>query len=311
MSAPTAATIAAELSATLIGDDLAVTRPLPLTHAVAGSLTFVGDIERYADAYAAALRAGAVILAPAGTEVTPGGSAAVIPVANPRAAFGQIVAAHFAPIAEPGIAATARVHASAVVDPTATIGEYSVVRAGAVVGAHAEIRDHVVIGREVEVGAHALIKSHAVVGEEGFGIEKDADGNNFHVPHIGSVRLSAYVEVGNFTTVCSGTIIPTIVGEYTKIDDHVHIAHNCQIGRNVIITACAEISGSVVIEDDVWIGPNVSVLQGLTLAKDSLLGIGAVAVRSVPENEVRVGNPAKRLGPNKKESPQPQATQPQ
>ncbi|MCW2289869.1 UDP-3-O-[3-hydroxymyristoyl] glucosamine N-acyltransferase [Leucobacter luti] len=296
----TARALADDFTADLIGADLRISVPAPLVDANADTLTFVGDVERFAAPLGAALAAGAVVLAPEGVELPAPARGAIIPVANPRAAFGQTVARHFAPQMEPGIAATARVHETATVHDTAHIGEYSVIRAGAIIEAHAEIRDHVVIGRNVVVGPQALVKSQAVVGEEGFGIEKDANGNNFHVPHIGSVRLGAHTEVGNFTTVCSGTIAPTVIGDYTKIDDHVHIAHNCRIGRNVIITACAEVSGSVVIEDDVWIGPNASIIQGLTLGKDSLLGIGAVALKSIPENEVRVGNPAKRLGDNKK-----------
>ena len=296
----TARALADEFSAELLGTDLSIAVPAPLLDAGSGTLTFVGDVERFADGLAAALAAGAVVFAPVESELPEPGAGALIPVHNPRAAFGQTVARHFAPRTVPGIASTAIVHATATVHKSAHVGEFTVIREGAIIEAHAEIRDHVVIGRNVVVGAHALVKSQAVIGEEGFGIEKDADGNNFHVPHIGSVRLGAHTEVGNFTTVCSGTIAPTVVGDYTKIDDHVHIAHNCRIGRNAIITACAEISGSVVIEDDVWIGPNASVIQGLTLGKDSLLGIGAVAVKSIPENEVRVGNPAKRLGDNMK-----------
>jgi UDP-3-O-[3-hydroxymyristoyl] glucosamine N-acyltransferase len=106
------------------------------------------------------------------------------------------------------------------------------------------------------------------------------------------------VEVGNFTTVCSGTITPTVVGDYTKIDDHVHVAHNCRIGRNVVITACAELSGSITMEDDVWIGPNASLIQGISVGKNALIGIGAVVTKSVPANEVQFGNPARRFRDN-------------
>lgn len=300
MTALSAQTIAADLNGTLLGPDALVMTPAPIADASAQTLTFVGDVERFAGEFARALALGATVFAPEGTALPEGSPGSVIAVANPRASFGLAVARYFVPAPPTGVAESARIHPSAQVHETAYVGEFTVVREGAVIEAHAEIRDHVVIGRNVVVGSHALVKSQAVIGEEGFGIEKDADGNNFHVPHIGSVRLGAHTEVGNFTTVCSGTISATVVGEYTKIDDHVHIAHNCRIGRNVIITACAEISGSVTIEDDVWIGPNASVIQGLTLGRDSLLGIGAVAVKSVPENEVRVGNPAKRLGDNKK-----------
>lgn len=300
MSALSSQTIANDFSAALLGPDAPIATPAPLTDANAGTLTFVGDVERFAAPLTSALALGAVVLAPLDTVLPEGATGSLILVENPRAAFGQTVAKHFAPKIAPGIADTARIHPTAKIEPTAYVGEYTIVREGAVIEAFAEVRDHVVIGRNVIVGEHSLVKSQAVVGEEGFGIEKDSEGNNFHVPHIGSVRLGAHTEVGNFTTVCSGTIAPTVVGDYTKIDDHVHIAHNCQIGKNVIITACAEISGSVVLEDDVWIGPNASIIQGLTLGKDALLGIGAVAVKSIPDNEVRIGNPAKRLGDNKK-----------
>lgn len=298
MSTPiiSASAVAADLGATLHGPDIGIVSLAPIGDAGDAQLTFVLDPVGRASELTAALRAGAVVLVPEGVDLPDAGS--TITVGNPRAAFAKAVARHFAPRVDPGVAETARIHPDADVHPSASIGEYTVVREGAVVGAGAEIRDHVVIGRGVHIGPSALIKSHAVIGEEGFGIEKDGDGNNLRIPHVGSVRLDANVEVGNFTTVCSGTIAPTTIGAYTKIDDHVHVAHNCRIGRNVIITACAEISGSVIIEDDVWIGPNASIIQGVTLGEHSLLGIGAVALKSIPADEVRVGNPARRLGDN-------------
>ncbi len=301
MNAPqlTAAVITEQLSAVLAGPDRAVTGLAPLGEAAEGDLTFVVDPVANADAATAALRAGAILLAPS-TLPSEGIVGTAILVQNARAAFAQAVAAHFARRPIPGIAATARVDPEAQVHPGAHVGEYTVIRAGAVVADGAEIRDHVVIGHDVRIGAYALIKSHAVIGEEGFGMERDADGDNIRIPHVGSVIIEEHVEVGNFTTVCSGTISPTRVGDHTKIDDHVHVAHNCRIGRNVIITACAEISGSVVIDDDAWIGPNASVIQGVTLGRNSLLGIGAVAVKSVPADEIRIGNPARRLGDNKR-----------
>lgn len=295
MNALNARSIAVELEAEHLGADLLVEAPASLSDAEPGTLVFVGDTEKYAAAFETALANGAVVLAPLETRLPSNVSGALILVQNPRSAFGQLVARHFAPRTRPGIAETARVHPSATVHETAYVGEYTVVREGASIGAHSEIRDHVVIGHNVVIGEHALIKSHAVIGEEGFGMEHDAEGNYFRIPHLGSVRIGDHVEVGGFTTVCAGTLKPTVVGDYTKIDDHVHIAHNCQIGRNVAVIACAEVSGSVVLEDDTWVGPNASIIQGLTLGKGSLLGIGAVTLKSMPEGEVWVGNPAKPL----------------
>lgn len=298
-----ASDIARALSAQLHGRDRVISGLAPVGAASADQLTFVVDPDTYREQLEAALRAGAVVLVPSAVSRTTEDDGAIIAVESPRAAFAIAVARFFARTPSPGIAETARVDAGASVHPEAHIGEYSVVRAGAVIGAGAEIRDHVVIGHDVRIGDHALIKSHAVIGEEGFGMERDAAGDYIRIPHVGSVVLAEHVEVGNFVTVCSGTITPTRVGDHTKIDDHAHIAHNCQIGRNVIVTAGVTLSGSVTVEDDTWIGPNASVIQGVTLGKDSVLGIGAVAIRSVPANEVRTGNPARRLGDNRPTTP--------
>lgn len=297
-AAITAASIAGELSGTLLGADRPILGIAPLGEASSGELTFAVDPSRQPEQISAVLTAGGVLLAPLSYKASDALHTVVL-VRNPRAAFAAVLSRHFALKIKPGIAETARVHPRAVIDPTASIGEYTVVREGASIGPGSEVRDHVVIGRNVKIGAGALIKSHAVIGEEGFGIEKDDHGNNLRIPHLGSVVLGDHVEVGSFTTVCSGTIRPTRVDNYAKIDDHVHVSHNVHVGSNVIITACAEVSGSVVLESGVWLGPNSSILQGLTIGRDALLGIGAVAVKSIPENEVRVGNPARRLGDNK------------
>lgn len=296
-----ATTIAADFAAELLGSDTVINTLSSLTNARPQSLTFAGDTEKYRAEIITAVELGASVLVPLDATVEfLGGSGSLLRVANPRAVFAQAADKYFVAKPVPGISPTAVVDPTARVHETASIGAYTMIRAGAVIGANTEIRDHVVIGDHVQIGNDNLIKSHAVIGEEGFGIEQDDAGNNFRIPHTGSVITGNHVEIGCFTTVCSGTIEPTEVGDYTKIDDHVHIAHNCQIGKNAIITACAEISGSVVIEDRVWLGPNTSIIQGVTLGEDSLLGIGAVAVKSIPANEVRIGNPARTLGPNKK-----------
>lgn len=293
--APTVAAVAARLTATMTGPDRAITGLSPLASAGEGQLAFAGDVLRYAAELEAALSAGAVVLVPIGSPLPDVRAGSTLAVDNPRAAFAIAVSAFFAPVVEPGIATTAVVHPTATIDPTAHLGEFTVVGPGVVVGARTEIRNHVVLAANVRLGSDCLIKSHAVIGEEGFGIDADADGNNVRLPHLGSVVLGDSVEVGNFTTICSGTISPTEVGDFTKVDDHVHISHNCRIGRNVIITACAEVSGSVTIGDRAWLGPNCSVIQGLSIGADSLVGIGAVVTKSVGASEVHFGNPARKI----------------
>lgn len=286
------AELAAELGLDWAGNDVIVHSIAPLGRAVSGELTFA--TRTHLEAAQRALTAGAVVILAERGDLDLG-DGAVIESPRPRAAFAQAVRRHFDEAPEPSIASTARVHPTASVAATASVGEFSVIRAGARVGEHCEIRDHVVIAERVTIGEHSLIKSHAVVGEEGFGMETDDHGNNIRIPHLGSVEVGAHVEIGSHTTVCRGTIDSTRIGHHTKIDDHVHIAHNCVIGSNVIITACAELSGSVRVEDGAWFGPNSSVREGLTIGRHALVGIGAVVTKSVSEGDVTFGNPARRI----------------
>ena len=80
-----------------------------------------------------------------------------------------------------------------------------------------------------------------------------------------------------------------------KIDDHVHIAHNVDVGEDAFIIACAEVSGGVKIGPRAWIAPNASVLNQLTIGADAVVGLGGVVVKSVPDGVVVVGNPARPL----------------
>ena len=109
------------------------------------------------------------------------------------------------------------------------------------------------------------------------------------------MTIGNQVEIGAFNTVCSGTVEPTRVGNYVKTDDHVHIAHNCRVGDNSILTACAELSGSVILGEDVWLGPNCSVNNGVEIADRAFIGLGAVVTKNCVPEGVYAGSPARLL----------------
>jgi UDP-3-O-[3-hydroxymyristoyl] glucosamine N-acyltransferase len=179
------------------------------------------------------------------------------------------------------------------IHPTARIGRNVVLGHGVRVGAETVIFHNAVIGDEVEIGARCVVKSCAVIGEDGFGFERDARGKAVRLPHIGTVVIGDDVEVGSLTTVCRGTLADTVLRKGCKIDDHVHIAHNVDVGEDAFVIACAEVSGGVKIGPRAWIAPNATVLNQVTIGADSIVGLGAVVIKSVPANEVVVGNPAK------------------
>lgn len=181
------------------------------------------------------------------------------------------------------------------VHPTARIGSNVVLGRGVRVGAGTKIYHNVVVGDEVVIGERCLIKSGAVIGEEGFGFERDISGKAIRLPHIGTVVIGDDVEIGSLTTVCRGTMGDTVLRNGCKIDDHVHIAHNIDVGEDAFVIACAEVSGGVTIGARAWIAPNASILNQLSIGSDAVVGLGAVVTKSVPDGVIVVGNPAKPI----------------
>lgn len=181
------------------------------------------------------------------------------------------------------------------VHPTATVGKNVFLGNGVRIGAESIIHHNVVIGAEVILGDRCIVKSGAVIGEEGFGFERDSCGKAVRLHHIGSVVIGNDVEVGSLTTVCRGTLRNTRLRDGCKVDDHVHIAHNVDVGDDAFIIACAEISGGVSVGPRAWIAPNACVINQVTIGADAVIGLGAVVVKSVPDSALVVGNPAKSL----------------
>lgn len=217
-------------------------------------------------------------------------------VADPRLAFAVACTVFFERRPAPTISASAIIDPTAVIGGEVSIGPGSVIGPDVQIGEGTEIRANVVIGPGVVMGKRCLVKSGAIIGEEGFGIAKTASGQNFRVPQFGSVVMGDDVEVGSLTTVTSGTLDPVLIADRVKIDDHVHIGHNAVIGEDSIITACAEM-GRVRIGKRVWIGPNTSIKEGLTICDDSFVGIGSVIIRSLETPGVYAGVPARLLRP--------------
>ena len=131
------------------------------------------------------------------------------------------------------------------------------------------------------------------IGGSGFGFVKDENGTWLEIPHIGRVVIGDNVRIGSNCCIDRGTIDDTIIGDGTKIDNMVHIAHNCKIGRNVIICAGVTFCGSVTIEDDVWLAPGTLIKEGVTIGKGAKTGLGAVVIEDVKPGALVYGCPAK------------------
>lgn len=218
----------------------------------------------------------------------------LIKVKNPKVALAKIGNAFFVPQSTPGIHPTAIIDPDAIIGDSVHIGPYSVV-GNAIIGDWCVIDSNVRIHDDVVLGLNCRIKAGAVIGGEGFGFERDENGNKFRFPQIGRVIIGDDVEIGANTCVDRGALSDTRIGEHTKINNLCHIAHNNVIGRNVTIAGCVNISGSNVIEDNVWIAPHACIRGFLSIGERSVIGMGAIVTRSVPAGETWVGNPARKL----------------
>jgi UDP-3-O-[3-hydroxymyristoyl] glucosamine N-acyltransferase len=199
----------------------------------------------------------------------------------------------------------AGVHASAVVGQSVAIGVGTAVGPGAVLG------DGVVIGSGCEIGARVtiyagtvlgdrvVVQAGAVLGSTGFGYVRSAETGEYLIfPQQGRLVVEDDVEVGANTTIDRGALGETRIGRGTKIDNLVHIGHNCVIGKNVIIAAQTGISGSSVVEDGAILGGQVGIGEHATVGAGVILGGGAGVLSGKKmrgPGEVFWGRPARPL----------------
>lgn len=218
----------------------------------------------------------------------------LILVKNPKVALAEVGNHFFVEQPKLGIHPTAIIDPEAKIGKDVSIGAYCII-GNATIGDNCIIDSNVRIYNDVIIGHDCVIKAGAVLGGAGFGYEKDENGNRFRFPQIGQLILGDFVEVGANTCIDRGALADTVIGDYTKINNLCHIAHNNKIGRNVIITGCVNISGSNVIEDYAWIAPNSSIRGWVHIGEHAIVGMGAVVVKDIPAGETWVGNPARKL----------------
>ncbi len=218
----------------------------------------------------------------------------LIYVKNPKRALATVGNQYFVEKPKPGIHPTAIVAHEAEIAETATIGAYTVI-GKAKIGEGTVISPFVRIYDNVTIGKNCFVKEGAVIGGAGFGFERDENGNRFRFPQIGGVRIGDYVEIGGNTCIDRGALSDTILEDYAKVDNLCHIAHNAHIGKNAVVVACAEVSGSCEVGENTWIGPNACIRDQRNVGSNTMIGMGAVVVKHVGNNEIWAGNPAKEM----------------
>jgi UDP-3-O-[3-hydroxymyristoyl] glucosamine N-acyltransferase len=243
----------------------------------------------------------------------PGRTAIV--VEDPKLAFVRAAEAILpAPPVEPGVHPTAVVHPSAKIASDASVGPNVVVERGASVGARTRLAAGVFLGEGVEVGVGCVFHPHVsvypgarignrvvlhsgvVIGSDGLGYVM-AEGRHRKFPQIGGVIIGDDVEIGSNTTIDRGSLGTTVIGEGSKIDNLVQIAHNVRIGRHSVIAAQTGISGSaeigdyVVMAGQVGVGPRARIGDRAVIAGQA----GVLDGKIVPKGSVLWGTPARPI----------------
>jgi UDP-3-O-[3-hydroxymyristoyl] glucosamine N-acyltransferase len=238
--------------------------------------------------------------------------------AQPRLAFARaarILVPGAAP--KPGISPNAVVHSSAKLSADVTIAERAVIGegvkigSGSRIGAGAVVGDGVAIGSDcmiypnvtiyprVQIGNRVIVHAGAVLGSDGFGYVRDkATGRYEKFPQVGVLEIEDDVEIGANTTIDRGALDVTRIARGSKIDNLVHIGHNCQVGEDVVIAAQTGLSGSITIEKNVVLGGQVGIGEHARVEEGVMLGgQGGVLPHKVLRGKGVVfwGTPAKPL----------------
>ena len=222
--------------------------------------------------------------------------ALLIKVENPRQAFA-IALREFAEMDKEDVL----IHATAIIHPDAQVGmNFNC-------GPNVVVEKDVIIGDDVTIGANTIVKkrtsisnnvtigSNCTIGGVGFGYEKNESGEYEVLPHLGGVKIEQHVEIGNNTCIDRAVLGFTRLRSNVKVDNLVHIAHGCDIGKNSLIIANAMVAGSVIIGENTWVAPSSSILNQLQIGSNVTVGMAAVVLKAVEDGDVVIGIPARSI----------------
>ncbi len=240
---------------------------------------------------------------------------ATIRVADPRMAFAKALESIY-----PRKRPAAGIHSTAVIAASAQIGHNCSVGAYVCIGEHARIGDgcqigpgcvlgddvaigssstlhgHVTIYDRVSIGERAMIHSGVVIGADGFGFAMAGD-HYEKFPQVGTVEIGSDVEIGANCCIDRAALGVTQIGDGTKLDNLVHVAHNCRIGKHVVVAAQTGFSGSVTVGDYAVIGGQAGIGEKAKIESKAIVGgkAGVLTSQTVHAGEPVWGIPARPL----------------
>ncbi|MCP4296403.1 MAG: UDP-3-O-(3-hydroxymyristoyl)glucosamine N-acyltransferase [Proteobacteria bacterium] len=270
-----------------------------------GDLTFLAN-PKYKDKLPLCQASG--ILVDRGIEVA---GKNLIPSDNPRMDFAKIVRLLVPVKTESGqisdqavISSSASFGENTTIYPGVYLGENVTIGNNSVIYSNVFIGDNVTVGddcviysnvsihHETRIGDRVLISSNSVLGSEGFGFERDGD-RHFKIPQVGNVIIEDDVEIGALCAIDRGSIKSTIIGKGTKLDNLIHVAHNCQVGENNLILSQAGLSGTVKTGHNVYFAGKSGCADHIQIADRVQIGGAAIVTGSIEKEGMYFGYPAR------------------
>jgi UDP-3-O-[3-hydroxymyristoyl] glucosamine N-acyltransferase len=286
--------IAEFIEAELIGDSHAKVTGINEIHKVTpGDITFV-DFEKY---YNKSLHSEATFII-INQQLTPPPGKTLFYSTDPFKAYTKLVA-HFRPF-EPAtklLSDEAIIGEGTIIQPGAFIGKHVTIGKDCIIHPNVTIYDHTVIGNNVIVHAGAVIGADAFYYKR----RKEQVAQYDKLLSCGRVVIHDDVEIGAATTIDKGVSGDTIIGQGTKIDNHVHIGHGAVIGKNCLFAAQVGIGGKAVIEDEVILWGQVGVSKDLTIGKGAVVYAQSGVPSSIPGQQSYFGSPVSEAKSKMKE----------
>ena len=286
--------------------ELAIDGVAPLQHAGPSTVGFLSD-RKHLDALRTS-PAGACFVAPALASAVPDGCVALL-TPEPQAAYAKAAQRFYrvrrSEVGAPLVHSTVRLEDGVALGPGVVLGPGVRIGSGTEIGAYTVIGPGVCIGRDGQIGSNVAIGfalvgdrvrilSGAVIGEAGFGIAGGAAGA-MDIPQLGRVILQDGVTVGACTCIDRGAYDDTVVGENTKIDNLVQVAHNCIIGRNCVLAGHVGLSGSVTVGDGAMFGGRAGIADHINIGANARVAAAAGVMRDIPAGETWCGAPARPI----------------
>jgi UDP-3-O-[3-hydroxymyristoyl] glucosamine N-acyltransferase len=191
---------------------------------------------------------------------------------------------------------TSIISKSARIGKNCSIGNFTKIGDKCIIGDNTVVGDRVNIEQNTRIGKNCIIQPGTVIGADGFAYERLEDTLELQrFPHIGGVVLSNNVEICSNCSIARGSLSDTIIGEGTKLDALVHVAHNVEIGRHCALTAGTIIGGSTRIGDMCWTGLNSTIKHKVKIGNRVVIGSGASVINDIDDEDIVAGVPANSI----------------